>query len=386
MTRVSTRLSLVTAALHLGFGAHLPFFGLWLAERGLTANEIALVVGAPLFARVLGAAPLTAIADQMGDPVLAIRVLSVLVCLLYGAIPFVEGFPGLLLVSVTAGLLWGTVAPLSDALTIAATRTGEADYGRVRLWGSFSFILTASVMGVVIERVGLWIVPPMVVLSLLLLMAAVGRRRERSADPPRSMLDGARVMARDPVLLLLLVAAACGHAAHGMFYTIGGVHWRSLGYSEAVIGFLWAVGVIAEIGLFAISTLVLKRVGTMALLAIGLVAGTVRWAVMAVDPPLGFLFVWQALHAGSFACVQAAGIQVVASRFPPALPASGQGAYFAIVGTFQGLAMIASGPLYASFAGQAYLSMAMLCLAGLALVTIASRREAAQPQRSGSGG
>lgn len=378
MTPVSIRLSLIVCALYVGFGAHLPFFGLWLAERGLSSTEVALALGAPLFARVFAAPLLTAFADRLGDPAIAIRLFSILVAVFYLILPWLSGFWPIFLASLLAGLVWGSIVPLTDSLTVAAGRRGEADYGQVRLWGSVGFIVTAILVGWLIDYAGLWVVPPIVVLSTFVMVAVLGRpTKEKAPSTPRSLTAGLRVLWTDKVLLLLILALAFGHASHGMFYTIGGIHWRSLGYSEGIIGMLWAVGVIVEIAFLSVSTRIIARFGVMAVLAAGLGCGVLRWGVMAFDPPLGFMFVWQVLHAFSFAAVLAAGINIVAGRFPPDMSSSGQGTYYALVGLCHGLTMITSGPLYDALGGKAYLAMAATCLAGLVLLATALRRDKA---------
>jgi MFS transporter, PPP family, 3-phenylpropionic acid transporter len=376
MTPVSIRLSLIVGALYVGFGAHLPFFGLWLAERGLSSTEVALALGAPLFARVVAAPPLTVLADRLGDPAIAIRMFSIFVGLFYMILPWLSGFWPIFLASLLAGLVWGTIVPLTDSLTVAAERRGEADYGQVRLWGSVGFIVTAILMGWLIDYAGLWVVPPVVVLSMFAMLIILGKPPNGGAPTaPRSLTAGLRVLWTDKVLLLLILALACGHASHGMFYTIGGIHWRSLGYSEGIIGMLWAMGVIVEIAFLAVSTRIIARFGVMVVLAAGLACGVLRWGVMAFDPPLGFMFVWQVLHALSFAAVLAAGINIVAGRFTPEMSSSGQGTYYALVGLCHGLTMIISGPLYDAFLGKAYLAMAATCLAGLVLLCVALGRD-----------
>ena len=50
----------------------------------------------------------------------------------------------------------------------------------------------------------------------------------------------------------MIGAGACTQASHGALYAFGSIHWRDLGFSSATIGLLWAVGVVAEILVFAV--------------------------------------------------------------------------------------------------------------------------------------
>ena len=110
---------------------------------------------------------------------------------------------------------------------------------------------------------------------------------------------------------------------------------------------LWAIGVAAEILLFAFSNALLRRLGPPALLMIGAAAGVVRWAVMAVDPPL-------------------AVCRCSSRALPERASGTAQALYATVAaGLALGLATIAAGPLYATLGGHSYLAMAGLAAVGL---------------------
>ena len=51
----------------------------------------------------------------------------------------------------------------------------------------------------------------------------------------------------------LSAAGALIQSSHAVYYAFGTIHWQAAGHSEAVIGWLWAEGVIAETVLAAAS-------------------------------------------------------------------------------------------------------------------------------------
>jgi PPP family 3-phenylpropionic acid transporter len=125
--------------------------------------------------------------------------------------------------------------------------------------------------------------------------------------------------------------------------------------------------VIAEVALFAASARVIASVGTARLLMLAGLAAALRWSVMALDPPLVLLGPLQTLHAMSFGAAHVAAIHFLTHAVPEDRAATAQGLYAAAVaGIALGTATLASGPLYASFAGAAYGAMALLALAGAA--------------------
>ncbi len=96
-------------------------------------------------------------------------------------------------------------------------------------------------------------------------------------------------------------------------------------------------------------------------------AATLRWGVLALDPPFWPTALLQTLHAMSFGAAHLAAIHFLTHAVPEDRAATAQGVYAAIVaGLVMGTVTIASGPLYRAFAGEAYAAMAVLALIGAA--------------------
>ena len=54
------RISLIFAALFMPLGVHLPYFPLWLEAKGFDAEQIAIILAAPMFLRVVTTPMITA--------------------------------------------------------------------------------------------------------------------------------------------------------------------------------------------------------------------------------------------------------------------------------------------------------------------------------------
>jgi PPP family 3-phenylpropionic acid transporter len=61
------RISLVYLTSFLVLGVFVPFFPLWLKTRGLSSQEIAIAMAAPMAARIMVVPIMTLAADRMGD-------------------------------------------------------------------------------------------------------------------------------------------------------------------------------------------------------------------------------------------------------------------------------------------------------------------------------
>jgi len=138
------------------------------------------------------------------------------------------------------------------------------------------------------------------------------------------------------------------------------------------------VGVVAEIALFAFSGAIVARIGAVWLLAAGGLAGLLRWALMAFDPPLALLLPLQALHGLTFGAAHLGALHYMAEHVEPGEAATAQALYASVTaGIGLGLATLAAGPLYQAFAGKAYLAMALLAGAGLLAALCLPRGRAA---------
>ena len=206
------------------------------------------------------------------------------------------------------------------------------------------------------------------------LAACAGLPDTRTAPAETARLPIGLVL-RDRTFVLFLATVALIQGSHAVYYAFGTLHWRAVGYSDAVIGWLWAEGVIAEIILFAFGGALVRRLGPARLILLAGIAGIVRWCATGLSDALPVLVMVQALHAFTFGAAHLGAIYFIARTVPPALSATAQSLYSAaVMGLGLGLAILASGSLYATFGGGAYFAMAALAALGSVLAVVLARR------------
>ena len=214
--------------------------------------------------------------------------------------------------------------PLIETVAVSGIRFRALDYGRVRLWGSISFIVASLGAGLVIGRIGPGVVMPLLVAATALMILGVHRLpREltEAAGKGTPALRGLKLkdavdLFRAPLFLLFLLAASLVQASHALYYSFGSLHWRTQGIPDGAIGALWSVGVVAEVALFAVSGRVIGYCGAARLLMLAGLAATLRWAFMAIDPPLLATALLQTLHAMSFGAAHLAAIHFMTHAVP----------------------------------------------------------------------
>lgn len=398
------RLGFLYAALFLVVGCYLPYLPVWLDWRQLDADEIAVLLATPLFARILFTPAISFAADRLGSR------RAILIALAWGSLlSFLllwasAGFWQMLGASLLLAINWTTIMPLIETVAVSGIRARALDYGRVRLWGSLSFIVASFGAGILIGKLGPGVVLPLLVGATTLMVFAahlLPREFAGTGAAAPSLLRGLKLedalgLVRAPLFLLFLLAASLIQASHALYYSFGTLNWRAQGIPDSAIGMLWSVGVIAEVALFAVSGRVIAACGTARLLMLAGLIATVRWALMALDPPLLPTALLQTLHAMSFGAAHLAAIHFMTHAVPEDRAATAQGVYAAIVaGLVLGMVTIACGPLYQALVGQAYAVMAVLAITGAAgawrLMQLwrggpVVAALPSQPQSAGSGG
>lgn len=404
--RFAARVALFNLAAFLVAGAYLPYMPLWLGSRGLNEAQIGVVMATPLLVRVGITPVISAFADRSGDFRATLRALCVGTLLALAALAFTRSFQEILLCLTVYAISWTTIIPLSEALAMRGVRENGCHYGRMRLWGSLSFIVASLLCGAAVERWGAGAALPFLIAAAFALTAAstllpgdeTGRppRLARFAPPPEESAgrppatararQGEDGVLRSAAFWLFLIAASAVQSAHGFYYAFGSIHWQSQQISGSMIGALWTLGVIAEIALFAWSDRLLVHFHPARLILLGALAAAVRWTAMAFDPPLATLAVLQLLHAFTFGATHLGAVHFISETVPRRYAATAQGLYAAAAsGAALGAVTLASGPLYRSFGGAGYGAMALLaCLSTAAALRLdALRRRRLPPPSEG---
>ncbi len=375
------RLALFYAAFFLVVGIHLPFWPVWLAARGLGPVEIGLLAAIGLSVRVLANPVIGHVADRRGErrrPMIVLAVAAVASFVLFAG---ADGFVVILLVSLAFYPAWSGIMPLAESLTMLTARARSLDYGRIRLWGSLTFIAGAAGAGHLLTGRSPDLVYALVLGTLVLTVAACVALPDTRAPVHEGRRLPLRAVLADRRIPVLLLAAALIQGSHAVYYAFGTLHWQAAGYDEATIGWLWAEGVIAEIILFAFGNRVVAAVGPARLVLLGGVAGLLRWTVLGSTDALPALIAVQALHAGTFGAAHLGAIHFITRTVSPTLSATAQGLYSSVViGLGLGLAAAAAGPLYQAFGGRAYLAMAAMGAMGAVLAWTLHRATRRDPE------
>jgi PPP family 3-phenylpropionic acid transporter len=382
--RFELRVALAYFAIFTSSGMHLPYFPLWLEYRALTPTQISIVLSMPLFVRVVAAPLVSMLADRSNDRAHILTmatILAVIVAAFY-LLPF--GFAGILVVSLLLAPPWTSQVPLADTIALSGVRRYGADFARMRVWGSISFLLTSFVGGVFIQLVGEHIIPWALLATLVaacgvsFIVPRIGKPRRLSPLSDVDIADAGRALRR-PAFVTFLIATGITQASHAYGYSFSAIYWKSIGIGETMIGALWSISVVAEVIMFTFFRRLFGGLHPANVLIIGSAVAMFRWAVFPLIAPAGLgvagFLVVQSLHAFSFALSFLGMQKMIALTIPEERGGTAQGLSTFFIGTSLAIATMASGPLYSVTGIYGFFVMVLLAASGLGLATVSLRLE-----------
>lgn len=336
-------------------GALLPYWSVYLRALGYTPGEIGSLMAIIAATKIVAPNLWGWVADRRGERMPVVRFGAGLAFFLFLGVFLAQGFWWLAATMALFSFFWNAALPQFEANTFNWLHDQRARYSRVRLWGSVGFIFTAAALGPLLDATGTLALPWFVAVLYLGLWVV-------SLVAPPAPHYGAweesgpilRVLRRPHVWSLLLVCFLM-QASHGPYYTFFSIYLQDHGYGGFSIGALWALGVIAEIGVFLAMHRLLPRFGPRTLLLASLGLTALRWVVIAalVDSLVPLLLA-QLLHAASFGLYHAVAISLIDRFFTGPHQGRGQAFYSSLsFGAGQAVGSFGAGLLWTAIGGGA---------------------------------
>lgn len=286
------------------FSAFLPFFVLWLRDRGFSPSQIGVVLAATALAAVAAAPFWSHAADRRAGTVRTLQVAFVAAGVVALALA-VTGSALLAVAGVAAVLATAQSpqTPLIDAL--AVTRLGPSrlrEYGSFRLWASVGWGVGAIAFGALFQASGLGLMLPVYAAGAVASALYVGcfpsarPAAQEAGSRLGSVGDALAHVPRLPLYLLgVFVLGASTHAA----WDFVPLRIAAGGGGPMLVGVAAGVSAFVEIPFMRSSGSLLDRFGTRAVFVAGAsvyVAASLAWAI--VTAPLAVTVVRIAIGVG----------------------------------------------------------------------------------------
>jgi PPP family 3-phenylpropionic acid transporter len=379
------RLALFYGTLFGLVGTHLPFFPVWLKAIGIDASWIGIITAVPSVTRFTVLPFITGLAEKRRSLRGAMIATAFVSALGFSIIGTLHEALAVFLAYVLVACLWTPMTPLTDAYALKGVARYGLNYGPLRLWGSAAFVVGALGCGLLVDLIAakhlIWVIAAVAWLGALVSLGLQPLQVPQAVPVAQS---SATALLREPGFLAIIVAAALIQGSHAAYYTFASIAWQNAGLGGLTIAGLWALGVIAEIVLFALSPrFTLSPANLVVIAALSAVA---RWLITAQEPPVPVLAVVQLAHGLTFGLTQIGTMGLMVRHVPGHVMARGQGYLTACTGIVTSIASVLCGAVYAQHGQGVYYIMAAMALVSATVMWLARHRLEHQPQSVASGG
>jgi MFS transporter, PPP family, 3-phenylpropionic acid transporter len=373
---LALRISTFYISIFFVIGSMMPFWPVWLQVRGMNGVEIGILTALPVLSKLVFSPLFASFGDRLGERKRLMILFLILSLIIFSGFAFVESFYGLFAISFLYGMCWAPLMSFGDNITLLSIRGTSMQYGRLRLWGSLSFIVMSFGLGWFLESSGAdliyWVILSSIAFTLL---ATLGLPDVRITALGRKGRPVSRLL-KDRTFLIFLGSVTLVQGSHALYYAFATLHWRSLGYSDGLIGFLWAEAVCVEVLFFIFGGRIGNRFSAESFLILAGSAAIIRWSVLAYDPDMVVLFSVQSLHALTFGAMHLGAMAFITRSVPLDLSATAQSLYGASAyGIGTGITMLFVGALYEEYHAYAFFLMTLMALGGTLFGLVLRRRE-----------
>jgi PPP family 3-phenylpropionic acid transporter len=326
-----------------GFGLFFPFFSLYLRENGgLSGTEVGAVLAVLPAVGSLAQPLWGSLADRTGSRARVLVVLALGASIGYSGVAFGQGFAVLLLLTAALACFSTPLVPTCVAVTLALTRDrGPHAFGLVRVWGTVGFLLAVASFPIALhayqQRSGLAPVPGgpaepgfelmLPITGALVLiggLAALAIRGGGALTLRAAAGDWRQLLRHRPYVRLLTFTFTAYFLLQGPMWFFP-VYVRAHDGTLDALSQMWVLMLIPEIPLVALSGAGLRRLGARGLLALGVLAGGVRWTVCGFAPDSDWILLAQLLHGVVVMGLVIGAPLYVDASVPERLRSTGQG-------------------------------------------------------------
>lgn len=360
-------------------GVVVPYWSLYLKSLDFDAREISELMAILMATKIVAPYLWSWIADHTGHCMKIIRLGSIVSCIAFFGVFVNSDFWWLAVVMLLFSFFWNATLPQFEANTMNFLGKDTHRYSIVRLWGSLGFVVSVIVIGSFLDRFGHQLIPVSIFIIFVLItvfsfMVSDAKHKEHLTE------DGSILLAlKHPHVIALLVICFLMQMSHGPYYTFYSIYLKQFDYSSVTLGWLWALGVIAEIILFMFMHRLMPRYGPGLLMAAALLLTTIRWLFIGYFvESLPMVIIAQCLHAASFGLYHAVAIELFHRNFKGKLQGRGQALYSAIsFGAGGAVGTLISGAYWDVYKAEVIFSAAALVsfVAFLISLKFAHRRE-----------
>jgi len=359
-------------------GLFVPYWGLYLTFKSFTPIEIGFLLSFFQLSRIFAPNLWGWIADHTEKRSLWIRLTAFIGFVGFIGIFWADSFIEIFVIMMAMSVFTSSTLPLAESLTLSHLATTNGHYSKIRAWGSFGFIMAALSFGFILDSLGMhYLLIVLCITQFLIFIFSYGVP-EKTYHRKKLTQNSFIKILKKPEVFSLLLACALMVSSHGLLYNFYSIYMNDQGYSNSIIGFLWALGVICEIFIFFLMPKITRYLNFKQILLISLFIAVVRFYLIgSFADCLLIILIAQMMHAFTFGSFHVASIEMINQFFSGKNHAKGQALYNSITyGVGGALGGLGGGYVIQMYsASTAFTLSALFPLIGffIALVGIKSR-------------
>lgn len=348
-------------------GTFMPYWSLYLQDQGFSFEQIGILSSIAIITRFFAPFIWGWVADKSGKRMLLVRIatwMEAVIWLLIFIIP--NNFQSIAMLMLIFSFFQNAILAQFEGVTLFWLGERRAElYGKVRKWGSIGFIVGVFSIGVLLEIVDISMLPIMLLcIAFTAFLWSFTVKEPKDAPPPQKQLEALLPVLKRPVVTAFFCIEFIMLFAQAPFYSFYSNYLKANGFSTTSIGFLWSVGVVAEIIMFAYATFFLKKFSWRVLVSICLLMTGLRFIIAGSFPnSFSAQFLSQTIHAFSFGLFHMIAMRIIFQNFTAGQQGRGQALY----STMWGLG-VASGSLLAGHYWQSLGGEMIFILAGCSVI------------------
>lgn len=354
-------------------GTFMPYWNLYLQDQGFNYQEIGVLSSIAIVTRFFAPLVWGWIADKSGKRMLLVRIATWMESCIWLAIFIVPNtFQSVALLMLIFSFFQNAILAQFEGVTLFWLDDQKAKlYGKIRKWGSVGFIVGVFTIGAILEIVHISMLPILLlIIASLAFIWSFTIREPDSASTSQKHLEPLLPVLKRPTVAAFFAIEFILLFSHAPFYSFYSNFLKSLNFSTTEIGFLWAMGVFAEIFMFSIASKIFQRFSWRSLVIVCLLVTSIRWMLVAVFSHyfIGQLFA-QCLHAFSFGLFHLIAMRVIFQNFSAGQQGRGQALYSTMWGLGVAFGSVLAGHFWKILSGELiFMCASVVVLLGLCFV------------------
>ncbi len=345
-------------------GIFLPYFNLYCYHLEFTGFQIGVLSAVRSGATVIFPLLWGVLADRFQARKMIYVLFNFVSTAIWLLFVYTTDFWLMLAISFFYGIFYSPLISFLEAFAMDILGKEKKSYGKVRGWGTISFIIICFLIGRLIDVFSIEMILVLIFAGSLVQSAISIKIPDISMQRAKPGASVGMKHIKDRRIIIFLFCSFLMLTSHGAYYGFFTIHLENLGFNKTFVGISWALASIAEFIVMINSARLFKRFSLERVLVFSFVVSTLRWVIIAYVETAGLILASQLLHAVTYGAFHMAGILYIDRLFPEDAKTFGQAVNNAI--TF-GLGITAGfmlGGLFFELKGSSFL---FLVSAGISL-------------------